>query len=77
MHTEHAADAAPGRTVQPLFTAEAVRDRLRAADPEYGAGFDAAEWEGIAERMSALARLAWRVSGRATRPRRERGAGPS
>jgi hypothetical protein len=37
---------------------------MTAADSEYGCEFSAADWERIAERLEALARLLWEFSER-------------
>jgi hypothetical protein len=41
-----------------------VRELLTTADPNYGQAFTEADWNRIAERLSALARLLWRISQR-------------
>ena len=52
------------RLPSPLLTTERVRGLLTAADPDYGRNFTDAQWRQIAERLSALARLIWRISER-------------
>ena len=47
------------RPPSPLLTTERVRELLTAADPDYGRDFTEAQWNQIAERLSALARLIW------------------
>jgi hypothetical protein len=57
MHQEPTRKPAPT-----LIPASRVRELFARHDPGYGKDFDEAEWERIAERLSALARLLWRFS---------------
>jgi hypothetical protein len=50
------------------LAAQRVRTLLTTADPGYGRDFTDAEWEQIAERLTALARLIWRMSERRAAP---------
>jgi len=57
--------AAPAsRQPERLLTSEEVKRGLTSGDTDYGRGFTAGEWDRIAERLSALARLLWRISRR-------------
>jgi hypothetical protein len=51
-----------------LLSGERVRELLTREHPDYGRGFSEAEWEQITERLSALARLLWRISQRHGKP---------
>ena len=43
------------------LTGGRARELLTLDDPEYGRHFSEAEWDGVAERLAALARLIWQV----------------
>jgi hypothetical protein len=45
-----------------LLTPQEVRQRLTNRNPKYGQKFTDADWDQIAERLAALARLLWRMS---------------
>jgi hypothetical protein len=49
-----------------LLSPEEVREAFRKTEPEYGGGYDEADWRRITERLEALARLLWRFSCRTT-----------
>jgi hypothetical protein len=59
-----------------LLTGDEVRAAAKTGAPGYGERFTEADWERIAERLEALARLFWEFSQRRTReetrdPKRE------
>jgi len=41
--------------------ARQIRENFAASGREYGREFDEAEWERVAERVSALVRLLWQI----------------
>jgi len=45
----------------PLVPARQIREIFAASGREYGRDFDEAEWERVAERVSALVRLLWQI----------------
>lgn len=47
-----------------LLSVDQVRASLLAEDPTYGDGLTDQDWEGITERLEALARLLWEFSRR-------------
>lgn len=51
---------------QQLLTGQQVRKLFGVAHPGYGAEFSDEQWEAIAERLSALTRLIWRIRSRQT-----------
>jgi hypothetical protein len=50
-----------------LLSVVRVKELLTTDDPEYGKDFTEAEWAVITERLEALARLIWKISGRKAR----------
>lgn len=54
----------PGRQPERLLSGEEAKVILTAKHPDYGKDFTEKEWSQIAERLSALARLFWRLANR-------------
>jgi len=64
LQTSDPAAASASRQPERLLTGADVKVCLTSRDTDCGRGFTEAEWNRIAERLSALARLLWRISRR-------------
>jgi len=52
----------PNQKKRQLFSADGVKETITAIDPEYAQSKTPKQWEQMAERLDALARLLWEFS---------------